>query len=47
MLTSLMESKHQELIFAPHFKDVILMEKTIVQIQDVQLILEIRTLVKM
>ena len=47
MFQSLMESKHQEIIYVPLFKDVTLMEKTIVQIKVVQLILELRTLVKM
>ena len=47
MFQSLMESNHQELIYVPLFKDVILMEKTIVQIQVAQRILELRTLVKM
>ena len=42
-----MEPNHQELIYVPLFKDVTLMEKTIVQIKVVQLILELRTLVKM
>ena len=47
MLKSLMEPNHQQLMFVPLFKDVNLMEKTIVQIQVVKFILEYRTLVKM
>ena len=44
---SLQQLKHQQLMFVPLTLDAILMEKIIVQIQVVQLIMELKTLVKM
>ena len=44
---SLQPPKHHQLMFVQLILDVILMEKIIAQIPVVQLILELRTLVKM